>query len=176
MISVYISDTSGNEVAYIGRYVGPRSWAMFSLSRDFKERKLIETIMAGGTEFSYTDESLIITEDEEPVPEEEDEANILATDDVSEAEAPVSATAEYTIHLPEPQAVYPSAAELKAVFHIYSSPEQSHWLGTDRYGMDVLARMMYGGRVSLMVGFVVVIWRPFSVSSLAVSQVTSEAG
>ncbi|MBQ4313100.1 MAG: hypothetical protein IJC18_02710, partial [Clostridia bacterium] len=32
-----------------------------------------------------------------------------------------------------------------------------HIFGTDADGMDVLARMMYGGRISLMVGFVVVI-------------------
>ena len=29
-----------------------------------------------------------------------------------------------------------------------------HYLGTDKYGRDVLARLLYGGRVSLRVGFV----------------------
>ena len=33
----------------------------------------------------------------------------------------------------------------------------SHWLGTDNMGYDVLTRLMYGGRVSLTIGFVVVI-------------------
>lgn len=33
----------------------------------------------------------------------------------------------------------------------------SHWLGTDPDGRDVLTRLMYGGRISLTVGFVVVI-------------------
>lgn len=33
----------------------------------------------------------------------------------------------------------------------------AHWLGTDRMGYDVLTRLMYGGRVSLTIGFVVVI-------------------
>ncbi len=32
-----------------------------------------------------------------------------------------------------------------------------HWLGTDDMGYDVLTRLMYGGRVSLTIGFVVVI-------------------
>lgn len=32
-----------------------------------------------------------------------------------------------------------------------------HWLGTDNNGFDVLTRLMYGGRVSLTIGFVVVI-------------------
>ncbi len=35
--------------------------------------------------------------------------------------------------------------------------QQYHLLGTDVDGYDVLSRMMYGGRVSLLVGFVVVI-------------------
>ena len=33
----------------------------------------------------------------------------------------------------------------------------NHWLGTDEQGMDVFTRLMYGGRVSLTLGFVVVI-------------------
>jgi len=39
---------------------------------------------------------------------------------------------------------------------IYAEPSAEHPFGTDADGMDILARMMYGGRVSLMVGFVVV--------------------
>ena len=40
---------------------------------------------------------------------------------------------------------------------MYSAPSKAHLLGTDDHGMDVLTRLMYGGRISLMVGFVVVI-------------------
>jgi peptide/nickel transport system permease protein len=36
-------------------------------------------------------------------------------------------------------------------------PSFRHWLGTDKNGMDVVVRLMYGGRVSLLIGFVVVI-------------------
>jgi oligopeptide transport system permease protein len=32
-------------------------------------------------------------------------------------------------------------------------PGASHWLGTDYLGRDLLTRLLYGGRVSLMVGF-----------------------
>ena len=39
---------------------------------------------------------------------------------------------------------------------MYSAPSKAHWLGTDDHGMDVLTRLMYGGRISLMVGFIVV--------------------
>ena len=39
---------------------------------------------------------------------------------------------------------------------IYGAASSKHPFGTDADGMDILARMMYGGRVSLMVGFIVV--------------------
>jgi peptide/nickel transport system permease protein len=38
-----------------------------------------------------------------------------------------------------------------------ASISKSHFLGTDEKGMDVFIRLMYGGRVSLTLGFVVVI-------------------
>ena len=43
------------------------------------------------------------------------------------------------------------------VYDRYASPSKAHWLGTDTNGMDMLTRLMYGGRVSLMIGFIVVI-------------------
>lgn len=41
------------------------------------------------------------------------------------------------------------------VFDTYAPPSKEHWLGTDKNGMDILTRLMYGGRVSLMIGFIV---------------------
>lgn len=41
------------------------------------------------------------------------------------------------------------------VFDTYASPSKEHWLGTDKNGMDMLTRLMYGGRVSLTIGFLV---------------------
>jgi oligopeptide transport system permease protein len=35
-----------------------------------------------------------------------------------------------------------------------TAPSLQHWLGTDIFGRDMLTRIMYGGRVSLMVGFI----------------------
>lgn len=32
-------------------------------------------------------------------------------------------------------------------------PSAEHWMGTDRYGRDILTRVLYGGQVSLLVGF-----------------------
>lgn len=38
----------------------------------------------------------------------------------------------------------------------FELPSAEHLLGTDNNGMDVMTRLMYGGRVSLLVGFVVI--------------------
>ncbi len=38
----------------------------------------------------------------------------------------------------------------------YASPSKEHPLGTDANGMDMITRLMYGGRVSLVIGFIVV--------------------
>lgn len=42
------------------------------------------------------------------------------------------------------------------VVNAYEAPSLTHWLGTDGNGMDLLTRIMYGGRVSLIIGFIVV--------------------
>lgn len=42
------------------------------------------------------------------------------------------------------------------VYDSYAKPSKEHLLGTDANGMDMLTRLMYGGRVSLMIGFIVV--------------------
>lgn len=55
-------------------------------------------------------------------------------------------TGQYEIHCPQ----------IRYLIDINSAPSSDHWLGTDANGMDTLARLMYGGRISLMVGFIVV--------------------
>ena len=64
-------------------------------------------------------------------------------------------TTEYRVE--RDNAVYSISALTSArVITMYQSPSREHLLGTDGNGMDVLTRLMYGGRVSLAVGFVVV--------------------
>ena len=48
------------------------------------------------------------------------------------------------------------ASQTRYLIDKYAAPSSAHVLGTDGDGFDVLARIMYGGRISLMVGFVVV--------------------
>ncbi|PZF68095.1 ABC transporter permease [Curtobacterium sp. MCPF17_047] len=45
------------------------------------------------------------------------------------------------------------------------SPSAAHWLGTDKYGRDVLSRLIWGARVDLRVGFLAVLI-PFVVGSV----------
>ena len=46
--------------------------------------------------------------------------------------------------------------QISRVYDAYAYPSAEHALGTDANGMDLLTRLMYGGRISLMVGFIVV--------------------
>lgn len=43
----------------------------------------------------------------------------------------------------------------------YAAPDSEHLLGTDDKGMDVFVRLMYGGRISLTIGFIVVFLETF---------------
>ncbi len=47
----------------------------------------------------------------------------------------------------------PNEAVRVTIDNIYTAPSQAHLLGTDDAGKDVLTNLIYGARVSLMVGF-----------------------
>lgn len=146
------------EVAYISRYIVQPIMPDIFLSRDFKE-KLIDTIAVGGTKFTYTDESLIL-DDEPDTALDGEEAGIGAMDDalVEEDDTASDATMEYTIERSQNHANWIIRQQQSSrQYDSYSFPSAKHWLGTDKYGMDMLTRLMYGGRVSLMIGFIVII-------------------
>ena len=44
---------------------------------------------------------------------------------------------------------YPTASDLQ-----FQPPSQQHWFGTDIHGRDLLTRVFYGARISLLVGLV----------------------
>ena len=45
--------------------------------------------------------------------------------------------------------------------NLKAPPSKEHFLGTDEKGMDVFIRLMYGGRISLTLGFVVILLETF---------------
>lgn len=48
----------------------------------------------------------------------------------------------------------PYGYEQTDLYNTFSSPSAKHWLGTDQLGRDLLTRLLFGGRISLMVGLV----------------------
>ena len=56
---------------------------------------------------------------------------------------------------------YVETAQKTQLLMVTEPPSKEHLLGTDLYGMDLITRLMYGGRVSLMVGFVVIFFETF---------------
>ena len=56
---------------------------------------------------------------------------------------------------------YIQTMQTKTRLDIDAPPTKQNPLGTDHYAFDVLTRLMYGGRVSLLVGFVVVFFEMF---------------
>lgn len=47
-------------------------------------------------------------------------------------------------------ALDPNSADYNAILQ---GPSAAHWAGTDEYGRDIFTRIIYGGRISLAVGF-----------------------
>ena len=119
-------------------------------------------IIAGGEELGYVsrfvvsaaDSSVVVTRDFKDRLEEAIDDN-AAKFNYTDAEGN---EAEYDI-------VYDASTKVWSVkqmtetyvYDRYAAPSKEHWLGTDTNGMDMLTRLMYGGRVSLIIGFIVVV-------------------
>lgn len=155
----------GADYAYISRYLVQAISPDVFLSRDFKDKLLatIATAQDGKATFTYTDESLITNEPEQTEDGENadgqtsgintEDPNAPKQDDTSN-----TATAEYDLEFKAATNSWQILQEKSSrQYDQYSFPNMKHWLGTDMYGMDMLTRLMYGGRVSLLIGFIVII-------------------
>src|SRR5207247_7696401 len=52
--------------------------------------------------------------------------------------------------------VAPYAPLAQALGSRLEPPSPQHWLGTDQLGRDIASRLLYGARISLVIGIVVV--------------------
>lgn len=50
--------------------------------------------------------------------------------------------------------IAPHSFRIGNLIDALSPPSKKFWLGTDQYGRDILSRLIYGARLSLMIGFV----------------------
>ena len=155
----------GADYAYISRYLVQAISPDVFLSRDFKDKLLATNATAqdGKATLTYTDESQIMNEPEQTEDGENangqtsgintEDPNAPKQDDTSN-----TATAEYDLEFKAATNSWQILQEKSSrQYDQYSVPNMKHWLGTDMYGMDMLTRLMYGGRVSLLIGFIVII-------------------
>lgn len=160
-----ITSQDGADVAYVSNIIVNAISPDVFLSRDFKDKLLatIATAQDGKATFTYTDESLIMDEPEQTEDGENadgqtsgintEDPNAPKQDDTSN-----TATAEYDLEFKAATNSWQILQEKSSrQYDQYSFPNMKHWLGTDMYGMDMLTRLMYGGRVSLLIGFIVII-------------------
>ena len=140
-----VRDADGNEYAEFTVFSVRRYTGEDSMAYDLK--KAIVGHITDMEESGLKRDSLVYT-----LPQQGENGEYLYDDDgnllYNESEMTISKrdTGEYVIN----------ADQIIYVIDRFSSPTLSHLLGTDGDGFDVLARIMYGGRISLMVGFVVV--------------------
>ncbi len=142
-MSVY--DANGEQFAAISTFVVRRYNGEDSLSLDFKAttREAVMYMEENNlTEYSFMYNIPQLDENGQPVLDENGnevvvESELTVKDKVTTF---VVVCEQYTYMLDR-----------------FAGPTEAHPFGTDGDGMDILARMMAGGRISLLVGFVVVI-------------------
>lgn len=140
-----ILNSAGDEIISLGTFVVRRYSGQDTLPIDFKEatQDVINQMEADGVTKTTFVHAIPQTDDESnPVYDEEGNPVFVDTEITVERK-----TSEYVL----------SCDQTTYLIDIYAGPSAEHWFGTDGDGMDILARMMYGGRISLMIGFVVVI-------------------
>ena len=142
---IILKDGDGKEIAELSTFSVKRYSGEDSIEYDLK--KEIEELVLEMSENGEKTRTLVYDlpyQDENGLYVYDEEGNLQ----YSQAELTITKrdTGEYVINCD--QVIY--------VIDMFASSSKEHILGTDGDGFDVLARVMYGGRVSLMVGFVVV--------------------
>ena len=143
--SIYITDDKGENIASLGLYAIRRYTGQDSLSLDFKYtvQEVIEDMESRGVIESTFEYELHEIDAEGQFVYDESGNPVLENTEIAISR---KNTGEYVL----------TCEQITYLIDIYASRSSQNVLGTDGDGMDILARMMYGGRISLMVGFVVV--------------------
>ena len=140
-----ICDAAGEEFAAVSTFVVRRYNGEDSLSLDFKAqtREVVQRMEENNLSkdrFTYSLPQL----DEEGMPVLDENGNEVLV--------------ESTLTVTDKATTYVLVCEQYTyMLNRFAGPSDEHPFGTDGDGMDILARMMAGGRISLLVGFVVVI-------------------
>ena len=149
--ALIVYDADGNDYAEFTTFAVRRYSGEDSMAFDLKQA-VAETIVemqAEGKKSGKMNYQLPMQDSETGVVARDDEGNVLYND--TEIEITQRDTGEFVLNCD--QVIY--------IIDRFASPSKDHILGTDGDGFDVLSRIMYGGRVSLMVGFVVIFLETF---------------
>ena len=148
--ALIVTDASGNEFAEFSAFSVRRYSGEDTMEYDLKKAiaaKIEEMLDAGQKTGSVV----------HGIPQQAEDGSYVIGEDgkyiMDETELKISQKleGEYVIN----------CDQINYVIDTFASPSGKHVLGTDGDGFDMLARIMYGGRVSLMVGFVVVFIETF---------------
>lgn len=142
---ITVFDAQGKEFATGSTFIVRDRSGLDTLSVDFKET--VQQVIAGMDENNVTVKTFNyplpeVNENGETVYNEDGSTNMIDTE-ITITRKPL----EYAI----------TCEQIVYMINRFDSPTDAHPFGTDGDGMDILARMMAGGRISLMVGFVVVL-------------------
>lgn len=167
--------TGGQRVRYanVSQFVVRRTDGMDTLQLDFK--LALQSFIAGmeeegltQAEFTYLvyDEELFAQDDNINDLDDENDEDELEEEIIGEAEGdgvqPLdngepTVISETTFRIERRLNSYIVKTQLERyLIDIYAPPSAKNWLGTDSNGMDVLTRIMHGGRISLIIGFIVI--------------------
>lgn len=144
--SITINDAEGNGYAEMSTFVIRRYNGADTMELGLKDaiRETVEELQESGKS-STTIQYRIPQQTEDGKYSYDEEGNLLYDDN-----------ATLTITRKDVGEYLVNADQIILLIDMYASPSSTHLFGTDSDGFDVLARMMYGGRISLMVGFIVV--------------------
>lgn len=145
----FVVSEKGTDIAVISTIVVRRYSGQDTMSIDLKQKT--QDVVA-----DMIENNLSVAKFTYALPEQDQSGSYL-TDENGDV---VFTDTEITVNRKSDQYVL-NCNQITYLIDIYSRPSAAHWFGTDGDGMDILARMMYGGRISLMVGFVVVLLETF---------------